>query len=150
MKTAIITATADVVGSGEEVAFKLYSPGKGKTMESKAAVEAGKATVCFSIEDPELWYPHGYGKQPLYKLHAALDGDVDTASKTLGLRKVRVVQRPLTQAPGLSFFFEVNNIPIWVGGSNWIPADSFLNRLDEAKYRKWLEIVKDGRQVMVR
>jgi beta-mannosidase len=150
LKTATITATAEVVGEAEGLAFTLTAPvGKG-TVTAEAAVKDGKATTKFVVDDPELWYPHGYGGQPLYKLSAVLDGDVDETCKTLGLRKVRVVQRPLDDAEGLSFFFEVNNIPIWAAGSNWIPADSFLTRLDKQKYRRWLELVKDGRQVMIR
>ena len=33
---------------------------------------------------------------------------------------------------GLTFLFEVNNIRIFCGGSNWIPADSFLTKYASA------------------
>jgi beta-mannosidase len=150
LKKATVSATADVVGEAEELVFTLTAPDGKRVVTAEAAVKDGKATTKFVVDDPELWYPHGYGAQPLYKLSAVLDGDADEACKTLGLRKVRVVQRPLDDTEGLSFFFEVNNVPVWAAGSNWIPADSFLTRLDEQKYRRWLELVKDGRQVMVR
>jgi beta-mannosidase len=150
LKKATVSAAADIVGSAEELVFTLTAPDGKKVKTAKAEMKVGKATAKFEVDDPELWYPHGYGKQPLYKLSAVLDSDADEACKSLGLRKVRVVQRPLDDAEGLSFFFEVNNVPIWAAGSNWIPADSFLTRLDEQKYRRWLELLKDGRQVMVR
>ncbi|KAA8909525.1 glycoside hydrolase superfamily [Sphaerosporella brunnea] len=150
LKKATVFATADIVGWAKEVVFTLTSPDGKKIKSAKADVEDGKAHAKIIVDDPELWYPQGYGKQPLYKLSAVLDGDADEASKRLGLRRARVVQRPLEDAPGLTFFFEVNDLPIWVAGSNWIPADNFLTRLDEQKYRRWLELVKEGRQVMVR
>jgi beta-mannosidase len=150
LKTATISATAEVVGTAEGLVFTLTGPDGKKVKTTKVEVVHGKATAEFKVKDPELWYPHGYGAQSLYKLSAALDGELDEASKTLGLRRALVQQKPLTDAEGLSFYFEINNIPIWAGGSNWVPVDSFLTRPDVAKYRSWLELAKDGRQVMIR
>lgn len=108
-----------------------------------------------SLEDLELWYPIGYGKQPLYTLTAILrsqysDGDIDKISKRIGLRKAEVVQQPLEKSPGSSFFFMVNNIPIFCGGSNWIPADSFIPRITREKYYDWIRLLADGNQCMIR
>ena len=50
----------------------------------------------------------------------------DEKTKTIGFRRAQLIQRELIDQDGLSFFFEINNIPIFCGGSNWIPADSFL------------------------
>lgn len=150
LEIATLVATAEVFGPATDVIFTIFGPGGQSVAAGKAPVEDGKATTTFEIQDPKLWYPHGYGEQPLYKLTAELDRKSDKASKVLGLRRALIQQKPLTDEEGLSFFFEINNVPIWAGGSNWIPADSFLNRLDEGKYRRWLELVKDGRQVMVR
>lgn len=150
LATATITATAEVVGPATDIIFTLLDS-NGATVElAKVPVENGKATTTIVVETPKLWYPHGYGEQPLYKLTALLGGELDETSKVLGLRRALVQQKPLTDAEGTSFFFEINNIPIWAGGSNWIPADSFLNRVDDAKYRRWLELVRDGNQVMIR
>lgn len=44
----------------------------------------------------------------------------------MGFRRTLVVQEKLIDQPGLSFFFEVNDIPVFAGGSNWIPADNFV------------------------
>ena len=108
----------------------------------------------FHIPEPELWYPHGYGKQPLYNITATLKskwGEVlDTVTKRIGIRKAKVVQRPLKDEPGTTFFFEVNNIPTFCGGSNWIPADNFIPRISEQKYKDWLQMLVDGNQIMVR
>lgn len=82
-------------------------------------------------EDVALWWPVGYGAQPLYTAeveihHVSEEAGGSASSATLafksqrfGLRRVNVVQAPLEDQEGLSFLFEVNNVRIFVGGSNW-------------------------------
>ena len=51
---------------------------------------------------------------------------MDGQTQKVGFRRVRVVEDKLIDQPGLTWLFEINNIRIFCGGSNWIPADSFL------------------------
>jgi len=44
-------------------------------------------------------------------------------------RTVELVQEPIPGSPGLSFYFRINGRPIFIKGSNWIPADSFQDRV---------------------
>ena len=46
--------------------------------------------------------------------------------------------------------FEINNIPIFCGGSCWIPAESFIPRMTPQKYREWVKLAVDGNQIMIR
>lgn len=145
-------AKADIEGEALEVKFEISL--HGKTVGSETVkVEKGFATATFRTQNPELWYPASYGKQPLYLLTATLVSEgreYDTASKRFGLRKAELIQRKLIDAPGTSFFFEINNIPVFCGGSDWIPADSFLPRIQPQRYRDWVKLVVDGNQVMIR
>src|SRR5581483_6878377 len=98
-------------------------------------------------------WPRGYGDQPLYRLVATLrrgNEELDRHEIRLGLRRLRLVQRPLTDAPGTTFFFEINNLPIFCGGANWIPADSFTPRIISNRYRHWLQLAADGNMTMLR
>ncbi|XP_013070848.2 beta-mannosidase-like isoform X1 [Biomphalaria glabrata] len=87
-----------------------------------------------------LWWPKGYGQQPLFNLSVTLTTDSDKSVKQirLGFRTVELVQEPVTNNTdlGLTFYFRVNGIPIFLKGSNWIPADSFQERVtfDNLKY----------------
>lgn len=107
-----------------------------------------------SSESLELWYPVGYGKQPIYSVEVEvsdLQGNaIYSESKKTSFRRASVVQHKLIDQEGLSFHFEINNIPIFCGGSNWIPADSFLTTMTEQRYRAWLQLMADGNQNMVR
>lgn len=71
-------------------------------------------------------------------------------SKKIGLRKSELVQDPVKDQPGTSFFFKINNIPIFCGGSDWIPADNFIPRISKQKYYDWVKLVADGNQFMIR
>lgn len=152
LESAEIVAKADVEGSGEEVQFEILLEGK-SIGKNTANVSNGLATATFKVEQPELWFPANYGKQPLYVLHAALfsrEMECDSVSKRFGLRRAEVIQRTLDDAPGTTFFFEINNVPIFCGGCNWIPADSFIPRISPQRYRDWIKLVLNGNQVMVR
>ena len=139
-------------GDGDEVIFEISLEGKMIGIE-RVTVEKCFATATFKSQNPNLWYPHTYGEQPLYVLSATLcrkEVLLDTASKRFGLRRAKVIQRKLDDAPGTTFLFEVNNIPIFCGGSNWIPADSFTQSISLKKYRDWVKLAVDGNQVMLR
>jgi beta-mannosidase len=74
----------------------------------------------------------------------------ETATKTFGIRKVELIQRPLIDQEGTSFFFQINNVPMFISGSCWIPADSFTPRLAAQNYRDWVALAREGNQAMIR
>ncbi|KAF5603111.1 beta-mannosidase [Fusarium pseudocircinatum] len=152
LKKADVVVHAAVEGKASRVRFEVSLDGK-KVASETAHVKDKDATTTFHIQDPALWYPVRYGKQPLYTIKATLlegDNEIDTFSKKIGLRKLELVERELDGQPGTSFFFQVNNIPIFCGGSNWIPADNFIPRITKERYRDWIKLVADGNQFMLR
>lgn len=152
LKSAEVVAKADVEGEASEVTFEISLNGTTVSSETVKVVDRF-ATTTFRTQSPELWYPATYGKQPLYLLTATLltsGSKLDSTSKRFGIRRAEVVQRKLEDAPGTSFYFEINNIPVFCGGSDWIPADNFLPRISAQKYRDWVKLVVEGNQVMIR
>ena len=137
-----------------EVEFEISLNGKSLgSKRVKVVSDSASAHAKFLIQCPEWWYPTTYGKQPLYTLAAVLLSNgitVDTVSKRLGLREVRLNQVQLQDEPGTSFYFTINDIPIFCGGSNWIPADNFIPRPTRQDYRDWVRLAVDGNQVMLR
>lgn len=118
--------------------------------ESEAQTdESGQASCDFSLSDPSLWFPAGYGDQARYKLNVSLLANSDVSmSKLIGFRRVELVQE--ADPFGTSFYFRVNDIDIFCGGSCWIPADSFLGTMTEARYRDWMKLLIAGNQIMIR
>ncbi|KAJ7228703.1 glycoside hydrolase family 2 protein [Mycena pura] len=137
--------------------FVLKRPdGSVEVSSAKMAMEGGSSEVSFTFASGQLqlWYPVHYGEQPIYEVEVEIvdpEGNVlDSRVQKIGFRRVRVVQEALVDQDGLTFLFEVNNIRIFCGGSNWIPADSFLTTVTRDRYRAWLRLLVDGNQNMVR
>lgn len=152
LDSAEFVAKADVEGTATEVNFVIFLDEE-EVASKTVKVTKGHATHTFKIDKPELWYPVRYGKQPLYTVTASLregNSEVDSKSKKFGLRRAELVQRPISDQPGASFFFRINNIPVFCGGSNWIPADNFIPRISKEKYYDWVKLVADGNQFMLR
>jgi beta-mannosidase len=86
--------------------------------------------ITLPIKDPQLWWPNGYGEQPLYQVEVQLwSGEqlLDQRKYHIGLRTLELHQEP--DEWGSSFTFIVNGVPIFAKGANWIPADSFPTRI---------------------
>lgn len=130
----------------------------GAPIASSTAVpaESGHANVSFDFKPGELklWYPVGYGEQPLYAVTVQLTDEhgkpVDTKTERTAFRRARIVQEKLVDQEGLTFLFEINNVRIFCGGSNWIPADSFLTTVTPRRYEDWLKLLVEGNQNMIR
>ncbi|AEO53082.1 glycoside hydrolase family 2 protein [Thermothelomyces thermophilus ATCC 42464] len=154
LKRASVKVTAVAERRADRVRFDIALDGQQVATETaELDATSGEATVSFLIDSPALWYPVRYGKQPLYDIRATLlagDDEVDTLSKRIGLRRAELIQRPLEGQPGTSFFFEVNNIRIYCGGSDWIPADNFIPRISRRRYYDWVRLVAEGNQFMIR
>ena len=92
------------------------------------------------IENPLLWWPHGYGDQPLYLVTVALicDGEViDVWKKRIGLRTLTV--NTDKDQWGENFAHEINGVQIFAMGADYIPEDNLLPRVSEERTRKLLE-----------
>ncbi|KIW97477.1 uncharacterized protein Z519_01061 [Cladophialophora bantiana CBS 173.52] len=136
---------------GRVVELSLSLDGK-DLLELRAPIDNdGVATADFRLEHPALWYPRGYGKQCLYELKATLPTKSShpiSKSKMIGFRRCELIQEP--DEFGKSFYFRINNVDVFAGGSCWIPADSFIPRTGEDGYRKWMELMIEGNQIMTR
>jgi beta-mannosidase len=103
------------------------------------------------IVRPRLWYPAGYGAQPLYAFEARVrvaDRVADVRTVRTGLRAVEL--RRERDQWGRSFEFVINGIPVFAKGANVIPFDSFPNRVTTAQYRRVLESARTANMNMIR
>lgn len=92
------------------------------------------------IKSPQLWWPNGYGKQPLYKIIVTLmcgNTVLDVWEKHIGLRTMTVAREK--DEFGESFAHEINGIRIFAMGADYIPEDNILSRINKKRTRKLLE-----------
>ncbi len=129
----------------------------GKCGDSEFSVERtayGKAQlVQFSVNNVKLWWPKNYGEPNLYDITVTLLGDDDEVlceqSMRQGFRIIKL-DRTETAANGNGRFrFIVNNVPVMVVGTNWVPMDAFHSR-DKSRYQKALEMAVDVNCNMLR
>ncbi len=131
-----VTVNSVCIGKGE-VKVSLFGHG----YSSSLAKPLSETTIFeFLIDNPELWYPNGYGKQSLYNLKIQV-GDKEYNYK-LGLRKIEVDDK--IDNVGRNFAVYVNGIKIFVKGSNYIPEDLVLGRINEKRTRNLLTRVANN------
>lgn len=156
LQTATLPVTVTVEGThsaGTSIALALYDPAGVLIDQATLPVNSPSVNHTFTVTNPRLWWPRGYGEQALYQLEATLqqgESVLDQQTQRLGVRHLVLRQEALTNEPGSTFLFVINQIPIFCGGANWIPADSFIPSITAERYRAWLQLAADGNMVMVR
>lgn len=119
-----------------------------------------------SASKVQLWWPNGYGAQKLYTLTAtwqAENYDVSTnkiinvpsvysssaKSVRVGFRTIEIIETALDR--GKTFYFEVNGIPIFMKGTNWIPSSILPEKsFDSINVEYLLKAVKNAHMNMIR
>jgi len=101
--------------------------------------------VDFTIPDPKLWWPYGYGEAHVYDAVIRLYRDgvpVQQQTASFGLRSIELERTDSTDGHSGRFRFLINGVEIMCKGTNWVPLDAFHCR-DAARYDAALALVKD-------
>lgn len=155
LKTVSGTVFAKIAGSttDSDVLVVTLAKDGNVVLEKEATIDQdGLAHVPFTLDNPELWYPFGYGSQARYELRARIVHDkkheLGSQSKLIGFRRTELIQEP--DRIGKCFYFRINNIDIFCGGSCWIPGDNFLTNISDKRYRDWILLMVESNQIMLR
>ncbi|MBQ7722171.1 MAG: glycoside hydrolase family 2 protein [Kiritimatiellae bacterium] len=107
---------------GTVVSAKVAFDGEERVVEGRvpASRKAFELRTTYRVASPRLWWPNGYGDQPLYPLCVTLGGQ--RVERGIGLRRIEVVRKP--DHDGASFLFRVNGVDVFVKGADWIPSDA--------------------------
>ena len=145
-----VTAVEDVTAN---VGLEYSHAGKKYSSARDVQLHAGANNVQFPIDlaRPALWYPAGYGAQPIYRFNAhvrVVKRLQDQATAQTGLRSVVLRREP--DQWGRSFEFVINGVPVFAKGADVIPFDSFSTRITTAGYRHILQSAVDANMNMIR
>jgi beta-mannosidase len=89
------------------------------------------------IKNPKLWWPHNIGEPYLYDFSVKLyQGRKIRGVREIktGIRNIKLIREK--DKSGESFYFEINGIPVFIKGANYVPQDIFLNRVKKDDYEK--------------
>jgi beta-mannosidase len=117
----------------------------------RVPVSGDAAHVTVLVPDAGLWWPVGYGDQPLYDLTVTLTAGgepVDTTRRRIGFRTVAVDTEP--DETGAPFTFVLNGQRIFAKGANWIPDDHFLTRITRERIVRRIDQAIDANMNMLR
>ena len=132
---AVLEVRADIGGEAAELALEVTLTDPAGNVLTEKGLAASPVTL--EVPEPHLWFPRGYGEQPLYTLEVTLkQGErvLDTWQHPIGLRQVRLDTG--ADEIGSKFVLEVNGVPIFCKGANWIPDDCFVTRVTPKRYRE--------------
>ncbi len=124
------------------------------------------------VADARLWYPLGYGEQPLYTLCISVDGE-EVSRTRFGIRTVTILEiedapdsdeaalaKKLKETPQLlewdrnegssCFRLLVNGISIFCTGANWVPCEPFPSAETDEKLRLLVRRAAEGGYNMLR
>jgi len=138
---------------GYEIAVRLW--GHGNDIKQVVRRDAYRSYISIQLENPKLWFPNGYGEQALYNycVELIVDGEIaDSREGRIGLRESRIVEKPFTEdaGPGYSFWIEINGIPVFCKGANWIPMELWPGTIQPEQYEFYLRKAKESNFNMLR
>ncbi|MFF1293706.1 MULTISPECIES: glycoside hydrolase family 2 protein [unclassified Streptomyces] len=105
----------------------------------RASLDGANGVVRLEVPDVRLWWPRGYGEQPLYDVELTLlqgDDVLDVWRRRIGFRTVELDRS--ADEHGTGFTFVVNGERLFARGVNWIPDDVFPSRIRRERYRERL------------
>lgn len=120
-------------------------------VRARAEIEGTGGTVRLTVPDVRLWWPRGYGEQPLYDVELTLllgDAPLDVWRRRIGFRTVGLDRS--ADEHGTGFTLVVNGERLFARGVNWIPDDVFPSRVTRERYRTRLRQAADAGVDLVR
>jgi len=119
-------------------------------------------SVLLPIGEARLWWPNGYGGQPLYQAEVSLgirghdpspmgrelghvpESPLDTKTVRFGIRRVRALPNDRAPEDAKPYVLEVNGKRVYIKGWNWAPIQQLYGRPGHEMYERWLTLAKDA------
>ncbi|MDQ1025455.1 beta-mannosidase [Streptomyces umbrinus] len=119
-------------------------------IRAEATVDGTSGVVRLEVPEVDLWWPRGYGEQPLYDVELWLghEGLLDIWRRRIGFRTVELDRG--SDEHGSGFTLVVNGERLFARGVNWIPDDVLPSRITRELYRTRLTQAADAGVDLVR
>ena len=153
LESATVKVQAQVKGDLQNLKAEVKISVDGRTLKTvvTSVTSSGIVSADLKIHAPSLWMPNGYGNQTLYHVQVSISVDQEVLhsdSRRIGIRRVELIQE--VDPSGKSFYFRINGVDVFCGGSCWIPTDSILTNITPARLKAWIELMVPANQKMIR
>ncbi|NVJ88600.1 MAG: glycoside hydrolase family 2 protein [Flavobacteriaceae bacterium] len=138
-----LTINADKI-TDEALSYEVF-------VNSKWYSESKNAIIPIQISNPKLWWTHNLGEPYLYDIKVVVKKDkqiVDSISTKYGIRTINLITKK--DSIGESFYFQLNGKSVYMKGANYIPQNSFQNKVTNAHYEKIVNDAVDANMNMLR
>lgn len=106
-----------------------------------------KIILNLAVKNPKLWYPNGYGEQPLYNLKLSVTEEntvSDTMMKAVGLRILEHIRTDHAPDSAYPYLVKINGRRIWMKGVNLCPTDLMTGLSTDLRYERLIKLAHDG------
>lgn len=151
--------------------FTIFAPDGQEVYRKKRCILSEKVREIIDIPAPKLWYPAGYGEQPLYTLRVTCGSREKNV--TFGIRTVQILEiedapgspeaelaKKIKEYPHLQrwdqnegsscFTLLVNNVKIFCKGGNWVPSEPFPSAETPEKLARLVKLARMAGCTMLR
>jgi beta-mannosidase len=152
ISASIESNTAAQVKAPLQCAITLTNP-QGIVLSEETMPISDAAEYQFRVQAPELWYPNGYGDQPLYRVQLRLtDGTATLDEKVyrVGIRSLRYESNDGSPEDALPYTFVVNGKKIYIKGVNLTPLDHLYGNVGLRRYEWIVRSAKHANVNMIR
>lgn len=150
--TAILSIESDSAETGEIMLSINGTPLDAFPRSWNAGIST--IEIPFRMESPRRWWTHDLGESYQYEFGVSLitTGNVMVGNRKLktGLRDIRLVIDQDKAGQGSSFGFQLNGIPIFAKGANYIPQDIFPTRVTPEDNRRLVQAARAANMNMIR
>ena len=154
--------------NGEVVTVSVISPTGECVYKKRRYCNEELVRLRFDIPKARLWYPQGYGDQPIYTLRVESESAL-LYSEPFGIRTVKIMQLPDKKGSAYykkcrkiknprydfneehsGFILKINGKRIYCHGANWVPCEPFSVGDPSEKVARLLDLSKNYGVNMIR
>ena len=154
---------------GGVITVRVLSPDGEAVYEKRRYCDESLVRLRFDIPNARLWYPHGYGEQPIYTLTVESEEGEILHRESFGIRTVKIMQLPDREGSEYfekckkiknpkydfndshsGFILKINGKRIFCHGANWVPCEPFCTGDTSEKVTRLLTLAKNYGVNMIR
>ena len=150
LKEVAVNADVKIYGNGEFTAELISPDGVSVASQTKKGSDGKDVSFELILKDPELWYPRGYGEQPIYTLRVS---GADRIERKIGFRRSKLILNDGSIAFEAGFpkgpiaapmQLEINGVKVFAKGSNWVNTEIFPSLATRERYDELIQLAYDN------